>query len=441
MAGRVKGDAFAAAVPKVINTMANMTSLSGSLLRPPVIDAMSVVSAKFVDMHALYDAAGDRIAALCRAPAGYTAHVVCGAAAGLAHATAASLTKDDHAKIRLLPDTSSFERRVVLLDAAGDPRWDAAIKIMGATLRRVGVDDREALRRECARQDVACFIWFDGYNTSPAAPSVAELCEIAHSARGKHDPVPVIVDAASRLPPVSNLWSLTRAGADCVIFSGGKAIRGPQTSGFLLGRRDMIMNARANGSPNEAAACRPMKTSKETVVGIVAALEAFVQSEVASASTGGYAVHDAAPVIASLVDGLSNPPLPQSITLEVLSEGPWPDVQPRSHPHLAIRFGFTESELAPTARDMLAAHRQKRAANEDLYGDANDHGRPLAILPNSPVNLIAHLLAVGSPAIAVNTTADGIVLNPYTMTRDDAITTARRLREVLAETLQPASKL
>lgn len=122
MAGRVKGDAFAAAVPKVINTMANMTSLSGSLLRPPVIDAMSVVSAKFVDMHALYDAAGDRIAALCRAPAGYTAHVVCGAAAGLAHATAASLTKDDHAKIRLLPDTSSFERRVVLLDAAGDPR-------------------------------------------------------------------------------------------------------------------------------------------------------------------------------------------------------------------------------------------------------------------------------------------------------------------------------
>jgi hypothetical protein len=104
-------------------------------------------------------------------------------------------------------------------------------------------------------------MWFDGYNTSPTIPSIAELVSIAHSARdgGGGDPVPVLVDAASRLPPVSNLWSMTHAGADCVIFSGGKAIRGPQTSGFLLGRRELIAHARANGSPNEAAVCRPMK--------------------------------------------------------------------------------------------------------------------------------------------------------------------------------------
>jgi seryl-tRNA(Sec) selenium transferase len=234
------------------------------------------------------EAAGNRIAAACRAPEGYTAHVVGGAAAGLAHATAACLTGSDHAKVRALPDTSKFERRVVLLDEAGDSRWDAAIALTGARLRRVGVNDRDALRKECARPDVCCFIWFDGYNESPTAPSIAELCHIAHTARGPHgDPVPVIVDAASRLPPVSNLWTITQAGADCAVFSGGKAMRGPQTSGIMIGRRELIRNARANGSPNEAAVCRPMKTSKEVVVGCVAALERFVEDEIDSAARAG----------------------------------------------------------------------------------------------------------------------------------------------------------
>jgi hypothetical protein len=97
--------------------------------------------------------------------------------------------------------------------------------------------------------------------------------------------------------------------------------------------------------------------------------------------------------------------------------------------------------LTYEARTMIEQHRQVRAANADLYGDANDHGRPLAVLPNTVVNLVAHRLAVGVPAVAVNTTADGIVLNPYTMNLADAAIASRRLREVLAWMLPTSSKL
>jgi hypothetical protein len=143
----------------------------------------------------------------------------------------------------------------------------------------------------------------------------------------------------------------------------------------------------------------------------------------------------------ALVAGLSSPPLPGAVTLTVLPEGPWHDVQPRGHPHLAVKFGFTEADLTYEARTMIEQHRQVRAANADLYGDANDHGRPLAVLPNTVVNLVAHRLAVGVPAVAVNTTADGIVLNPYTMNLADAAIASRRLREVLAWMLPTSSKL
>lgn len=394
------------------------------------------ISGKFVDIHGLYDAAGDEIAKLCRAPPGYTAHVVCGAAAGLAHATAACITGGDHEKVRALPDTSGIARRIVLLDEDGDDRWDAAIKLTGAVVRRVGVSDRAKLRCECARADVACFIWFDGYNDRATAPSVSELVAITREARSD-DPVPVVVDAASRLPPVSNLWTIVGAGAACVIFSGGKAIRGPQTSGFLLGRRELISNARANGSPNEASVCRPMKTSKETVVGLVAALSGFVQSELAMADSGGYSAQLARPVIEALVDGLTRPAPVRGLELKILSEGPWSDVQPRAHPHLAARFTFGERDLAPGASAELEQHRAAKSSNADLYGDGNDHGNPLKVVPNSVVNLVAARLARGSPKVAVNTTADGIVFNPYTMTVDDADITAHRLREVLEKVLRP----
>jgi hypothetical protein len=105
-----------------------------------------------------------------------------------------------------------------------------------------------------------------------------EIMEVAHSSGAA-----VAVDAAARIPPASNLSYYSKAGADAVIFSGGKHMRGPQTSGLLVARREIIAAARLNGSPNEEAICRPMKVSKEGVVAFVAALRAFLAEEDGSA--------------------------------------------------------------------------------------------------------------------------------------------------------------
>ena len=171
----------------------------------------------------------------------------------------------------MLPDTSKCSKTVVLCDVDGDPRWDQAMLLTGASIRKVK-GDRETLMQAVQSADIACIAWSDGYNE--ASIPISELVEIGHAAGVK-----VVVDGASRLPPVSNLWDFTGVGADVAIFSCGKAMRGPQTGGIMIGTNELIKGARANGSPNEAAVCRAMKSSKETIVGVVTAVEDFVAEQ------------------------------------------------------------------------------------------------------------------------------------------------------------------
>jgi len=111
------------------------------------------------------------------------------------------------------------------------------------------------------------------FTSPPGVLSFEDTCRIAH-ARG----VPVLVDAASMLPPRDNLYRYLRGGADLVIFSGGKGIRGPQSTGILAGRRDLIRAATLNASPNQAIG-RAAKTSREEIVGLVTALELFLAED------------------------------------------------------------------------------------------------------------------------------------------------------------------
>ena len=144
--------------------------------------------------------------------------------------------------------------------------YDYAVAQTGADVIEIG---NSAAELEAAITDrTACIVWFAGGPLAREALPVEEVIRIAR-ARG----VPVIVDAAAQIPPYSNLWRFTKElGATGAIFSGGKGIRGPQSSGLVLGTKELIAGCRANGNPNHSLG-RPMKVGKEELAGILAAVE------------------------------------------------------------------------------------------------------------------------------------------------------------------------
>ena len=263
-------------VETIINAAGTLTTLGGSLLLPEVNDAMLAASRSFVDVHELHLAAGRRIAELVGVEA---AHVCAGAAAGITLMAAACMTGTDPDKVARLPDTAGMKHRFVVQRAHRNP-FDQALRLAGGEFVEVGPDADELAAA------------LDGPPSTDGAPSVdggvaavyhtlawfcvrealplAQVAEVAHRAG-----VPVIVDAAAEVPPVQNLARFIQEGADLVAFSGGKAMRGPQSSGFLLGTRDLIEACRLNDNPYMAIG-RPMKVSKEEIVGLVKALECYV---------------------------------------------------------------------------------------------------------------------------------------------------------------------
>jgi uncharacterized pyridoxal phosphate-dependent enzyme len=258
-------------VRPVINARGMNTMTSGSLMPPPVLAAMAEAATAFVDMAELNARAGRRIAELIGVEA---AHVTSGSAGGLLLAAAACLAGDDPERIRQLPDTDGMPNEIVIQQCER-VQYDQALRTAGARLVVVGE------QAGCSEREVEAAI---GERT-------AALISIVSPLRGRHGvPVgrmaalahahglPLIVDAASTLPPAAHLTRWTDQGADLVIYSGGKGIRGPQGSGLLLGRAELIRAAAANGAPN-AAIGRPAKVSKEDIVGLVTALELFLQAD------------------------------------------------------------------------------------------------------------------------------------------------------------------
>eukprot|EP00937_MAST-01D_sp_MAST-1D-sp2_P001942 g1942.t1 len=420
----------------VINAMGSMTSLGGSKMRPECAEAMRCASSAFIDLNALLLRAGHRAARVARAPEGYDAHICTGAAAATALAVAACLTGDDAAKIAALPDTAQFARRRVLLDGASDTRWIRNVQLTGARAELVagssgtGHMDEAALRAELARGDVAAVVLFAVGDDEGALPgSGPPLRAVLRAAHAQRPPVPVILDAAAQLPPASNLWKYTGLGVDVVIFSGGKHVGGPQTSGLLLGRAPLVQAARLNGSPNETTIGRAMKCSKESICGFVAALEAFVREEeegvgvgVGVGVGGGGTFRRCEEVCAALALRLRGVPGVAACRRVV---GGSPDIQPNCLPWLYIDLA-----AAPVGGDPRIGKRSdkrggdqgagqgKAAGLAGFYGDSVDHGNPLAVVAVDAPTTLASLLARGSeaePQIGVNTTAQGVMVNPQTL--------------------------
>lgn len=281
-------------VRPIINARGMNTMASGSLMPPPVLSAMAEAATAFVDMAELNARAGEQIAKLVGVEA---AHVTSGSAAGLLLAAAACIAGDDAERIQRLPDTTGMRDEIVI-QRCQRIQYDQALRAAGARLREVGGAEgcAPAEVEAAIGERTAALVYIVSPRLGERGVPCQRMAEIAH-ARG----LPLIVDAASTLPPAGHLTRWTDQGADLVIYSGGKGIRGPQGSGLLLGRADLVRAAAANGAPN-AAIGRPCKVSKEDIIGLVTALELFLEDD----HDAEWERHQAdARRIAAAVDGLT----------------------------------------------------------------------------------------------------------------------------------------
>lgn len=255
-------------VRKVINGSATLTMLGGSLMPPQVLAAMTEAAQHFVDIDELQEKVGRKIAEWTQNEAAY---VSCGAAAGMVLSTAACITGLDPEKRAQLPYTDGL-RNEVIVHRRGRVGYDFAIRQAGGMIVEIGTDegatlaDLEAAITDCS---AAIFVFYKNLCMDGQIPLEQQI-ELAKK-RG----VPLIIDAAAQLPPVENLWNFTRMGVDLVLFSGGKGLCGPQSSGLILGRRDLIAACAFNACPRPFIG-RPMKAGKEEIVGLMAAVRWYL---------------------------------------------------------------------------------------------------------------------------------------------------------------------
>ncbi len=251
----------------ILNASATLTKLGGSVMPPEVVDAMVDAARSYVDYHEMQRRVGERIAELTQNEAAY---VSSGAAAGLVLATAACITGTDPAKIAQLPDLTGLKNEVIVHRSHRNG-YDHGVRQVGVKLVEIGVGGTHAWELEAAiNEKTAAIFWFQGVMTGHGDLPLETVIEIAN----RHN-VPVVVDAAAQLPPMENLWRFTQMGVALAVFSGGKELRGPQSSGLVLGRKELIEACRLNGSPNHSIG-RPMKVGKEELAGCLAAVERYV---------------------------------------------------------------------------------------------------------------------------------------------------------------------
>jgi D-glucosaminate-6-phosphate ammonia-lyase len=249
-----------------INAAGTYTAMTASLMPSEVMDAINYASKHYVMLDELHDRVGERIAKLVRSEA---AMVTSGAAAALTLGTAASLTGADRQKIADLPNLAGMKNEVII-QRSHRFGYDHAVRNCG--VRLVEVETRDELER--AVTDKTAMMLFYNNNNKEGRIQDQEFAEL-----GRKHRVPTLNDAAADVPPVENLWKYTGMGFDLVAFSGGKGIRGPQSAGLLLGRKDLIAAARLNAPPNGDTVGRGMKVNKEEMLGMLAALELYLEKD------------------------------------------------------------------------------------------------------------------------------------------------------------------
>ena len=252
-------------VRPVINAYATVTKFGGSLMPPEVVSAMNAAAGSFVDLAQLQRRVGERIAQLTRNDAAY---VTSGAAAGIELAAAAAVLHKHPEALKRFPDIADCNNEAIIFRGQRNP-YDYSIQAVG--LKYVEINGSAADLRAAANQRTACVFWFPRGESDADDISLARVIAIAN----ERD-IPVIVDAAAQLPPLENLWRFTELGAAIALFSGGKDLRGPQSTGLMLGRRDLIESIRPISNPNHGLG-RPFKVGKEELMGALAAVERYLK--------------------------------------------------------------------------------------------------------------------------------------------------------------------
>jgi L-seryl-tRNA(Ser) seleniumtransferase len=256
-------------VTTVINAQGTMTMLGGSLIRPEVETVMSSAAKHFVGIPALEEAAGKRISQMLKLPQGYSALVTSGAAAAIQSGLAGVLTGDNESLIKQLPDLTGMKSEVIIQKSHRNP-FDHQLRATG--VRLVEVETSDQLGR--AVNERTAMMHFSNFANAAGQIKVDEWVELA-----KEFKVPCMNDAAADTPPVSHLWDYANMGYDLVTFSGGKALRGPQCAGMLIGREDLVRCALLNNSPHEDVLGRGQKVGKEEIVGMIKALELYLAED------------------------------------------------------------------------------------------------------------------------------------------------------------------
>ena len=360
-------------IAPVINASATLTRLGGSRMPPRVVAAMAEAAEAFVDLPELQRRVGRRIAELTGNEAAY---VTSGAAAGVVLAVAACIAGTDPEKVAAFPCLTGEGQAEVVIHRSQRNGYDYAARQTGAKMVEVGGTAEEL--RAAIGERTACVLWFAGAHFATGALPLEDVVAIARERE-----VPVLVDAAAQIPPIANLWRFTRElGADAAIFSGGKGLRGPQSSGLVLGSETIVEGCRANGNPNHSIG-RPMKAGKEELAGLLAAVEWSLGQDEA-ATIAGYEAS-----VRRWIERLRGIP-------GVTAERGYPSEAGQPHGRAIVRF----RPPCPWTRDDVVA-----------------------------------ALWEGTPRIAVGTVVgeeDAIALNPQTLEPGEDETVLTRLREVLA---------
>jgi L-seryl-tRNA(Ser) seleniumtransferase len=351
-----------------INAAGTYTAMTASLMRPEVMEAITYASRHFVMLEELHDRVGERIAALVKAEA---AMVTSGAASALTLGTAGVLTGTDRARVIALPNLAGMKTEVII-QKAHRFGYDHAVRNCG--IRFVEVETREELERAVTPQ-TAMMLFYNNNN------SVGQIRDEEFAALGRKLGVPTLNDCAADVPPVENLWKYTQMGFSLVVFSGGKGICGPQSAGLLLGSKDLIAAARLNGPPNSDSIGRGMKVNKEELLGMLAAVEAYVARDHAADAREFARRAETVQRAAASVPG---------VTAEVFV----PEVA--NHvPHVRIRWDASARGL--TAPQVVQALRD------------------------------------GEPSIGVRSEEDSLVVGVWMMRNGEAEIVGRRLRDVLVK--------
>jgi len=255
-------------VRTIIDGCGTWTVYGGAIMPPEVVEAMAEAAKYHVVLKELQEKAGQRIAELIGVEAAY---VSSGAAGGLVLATAACVAGKDPAKIARLPFTEGMKNEVIM-HKCHRMGFDHSIRSVGVKIVEVGLAGRTfPWEIEAAINDTTAAIVYVAAMNPGASVPFEEVVGIAR----KYS-IPTIVDHAAEIPPLSNLRKYSDMGADLVVFSGGKGLRGPQSAGLILGRRGLIEACALNGNPNHSIG-RPMKVSKEEIVGMATALELYIK--------------------------------------------------------------------------------------------------------------------------------------------------------------------